>query len=71
MTEDQCQVLADFLTPSVGGVYLLPGACAKMLGEEDEAKLAAQYEKENAAVYARLKKRNSMVAKAGYPPTAC
>lgn len=70
VTEDQCRTLADYLTPSVGGLYMLPGACSRLL-KTDDAELAKQYEKENAEVYARLKKRKTVVAKAGYPPTAC
>lgn len=72
MTEEQCRALADYLTPSVGGLYLLPGACSSMLKTSDaDQEASEQFEKENAEVYARLKKRNSYVAKAGYPPTAC
>lgn len=70
MTAEQCQTLADYLTPSVGGLYLMPGACSGLL-KADEAELAKLYEKENAKVYARLKKRNSVAAKADYPPTMC
>lgn len=70
VTPEECRTLADYLTPSVGGLYLLPGVCSGLL-EANDAKLAKVYEKENAEVYARLKKRNSVVAKADYPPTMC
>ena len=70
VTAEECRTLADYLTPSVGGLYLLPGVCSGLL-EANDAKLAKVYEKENAEVYARLKKRNSVVAKADYPPTMC
>lgn len=70
VTPEQCRTLADYLTPSVGGLYLLPGACSGLL-ESHDAELSKVYEKENAEVYARLKKRNSIVAKADYPPTMC
>lgn len=64
--------MADYLSPSVGGLYLLPGACSRMLkAKNSDDEETAQYERENAEVYSRLKKRNSYVAKAGYPPTAC
>ncbi|CAM9222718.1 unnamed protein product [Choristocarpus tenellus] len=70
VSTEECQTLADYLTPSVGGLYLLPGACSAML-KADEARLAEQFEKENAKVYDRLKRRNSMVEQQGYPPTMC
>lgn len=70
VTADQCQTLADYLTPSVGGLYLMPGACSTLLAT-DESDLAKRYEKENAEVYERLKRRKSVISKAGYPPTMC
>lgn len=72
MTKQQCQTLAEYLTPSVGGLYLLPGACSTLLkARESDAELAEQYERENAEVYGRLKRRSTFVERAGYPPTMC
>lgn len=67
---DECSSLKGYLEPSVGGLYLLPGACSGLLQRAEQAE-AEQYERENAEVYKRLKKRQTEIAKAGYPPTAC
>ncbi|CAM9195827.1 unnamed protein product [Ectocarpus fasciculatus] len=71
ITEDQCQALADYLSPSVGGGYLLPTACFGLLKPPDEEQ-AKVYIMQNAEIYARLKKRHTGMAKEGYfPPTMC
>ncbi|CAM9991722.1 unnamed protein product [Discosporangium mesarthrocarpum] len=67
---EECRRLAEYLTPSVGGLHLLPGACSLMMKDE-ESQLAERFERENAQVYKRLKRRQSMAEKTDYPPTMC
>ncbi|CAB1108353.1 unnamed protein product [Ectocarpus sp. CCAP 1310/34] len=71
ITEEQCQALADYLSPSVGGGYLLPTACFGLLKLPDEEQTKT-YITQNAEMYARLKKRHTGMAEEGYfPPTMC
>ena len=46
ITEQECQTLADCLTPSVGGLFLLPVACSRMLKGEEAAGPSVPYRKE-------------------------
>lgn len=66
---NECHHLSDTLKMVAGGSTFLPGACSAMLKKE-EHDLAEKFEDENAKVYARLKRRDSWVGKADYPPTA-
>ncbi|CAM9153347.1 unnamed protein product [Ectocarpus sp. 4 AP-2014] len=71
ITEEQCQALADYLSPSVGGGYLLPTACFSLLKPPDEEQTKIDVT-QNAEKYARLKKRHTGMAEEGYfPPTMC
>eukprot|EP00903_Cladosiphon_okamuranus_P007563 g7337.t1 len=67
VTQEQCQALADYLSPSVGGQYLIPQACLKLLDMGDDA----EREKGREDVYGRLKRRPTVIAKEGFPPTVC
>lgn len=67
VTEEQCRTLADYLSPSVGGQYLIPQACSKLLNVGDDA----EREKGREDGYGRLKRRPTVIAKEAFPPTMC
>lgn len=67
VTEEQCRTLADYLSPSVGGQYLLPTACSKLLNLGDDKERSKAHEDD----YGRLKRRPTVIAKEGFPPTMC
>lgn len=69
VTEEQCRTLADYLSPSVGGQYLLPTACSALLNMGDDAERAKDHGNDNG--YDRLKRRPTTIAKEGFPPTMC
>lgn len=69
VTEEQCRTLADYLSPSVGGQYLLPTACSKLLNMGDDPERAKGHGDGND--YGRLKRRPTVIAKEGFPPTMC
>lgn len=72
VTEEQCRTLADYLSPSLGGQYLLPTACSRLLNKGDDTERAKVHTEDNGAeVYARLKRRPTVMAKEGFPPTMC
>lgn len=68
VTEDQCRTLADYISPSIGGQYLLPTACTHLLHVDDAE---VDPEKQQAKAYVRLKRRQSAVATESFPPTMC
>eukprot|EP00752_Nemacystus_decipiens_P003147 g2914.t1 len=69
VTEEQCRTLADYLSPSAGGQYLLPTACSKLLSMGDDTVRAKEDGNDND--YGRLKRRPTVIAKEGFPPTVC
>ena len=69
VTEEQCRALADYLSPSVGGQYLIPQACSKLLNMGgDDARRGVEEQEDD---YRRLKRRPTVIAKESFPPTMC
>lgn len=70
VSSQECHSLASMINKIGGGNSVLPSSCNAILKfEEDEE--ADRFERENAKVYERLKRRNTFVGKADWPPTAC
>lgn len=69
VTEQQCRTLAEYLTPSVGGLYLLPGACSSMLNVHGSDGGMPEQHEENAEVYNRPRKHPSLMDQTDYPPS--
>lgn len=67
---NECKLLTVNLKDTPGGSTFLPISCTAML-KHDEDLEKEKMEDQNARVYRNLKKRNTYVAKADYPPTAC
>ncbi|CAM9167458.1 unnamed protein product [Pylaiella littoralis] len=68
VTEEQCKTLAAYISPSIGGQYLLPTACVHLLhGDDAEVDPKGQ----QAKVYVRIKRHKSVMGKESFPPTMC
>lgn len=67
---NECHHLADTLKMiGQGGSTFLPVACSSLLKHEEDI-MKERFERENAKVYERLKRRTSWIGKQDYPPSS-